>query len=99
MLDNGAEVSIASLDTLITLFYSLSFVKGMDGIVPQSAHCFASRLVKISQKTRDQGKGGQFPLFTISCLGHQPTKETLLREKAERVAAEKKRVTRRNRRT
>jgi hypothetical protein len=76
---------VASLDTAITLFYSLTFVKGLDGIVPSSTGCFASTLVEISRTTRDAGKSSVFPLFSTSCSGHQPSKPSLLRAKASRI--------------
>jgi hypothetical protein len=76
---------VSSLDTAITLFYSLTFAKGLDGIVPQSILCFANTLVDISQSTRDSGKQTIFPLFSTSCSGHQPSKPSLLRAKASRI--------------
>jgi hypothetical protein len=82
----GKELKIAALDTAITMFYTLTFVRGLEGFVPKSLHCFANELVEISRKTRDVGKAGVFPFFPVTCQGHQPSKPTLLREKAKRIA-------------
>jgi hypothetical protein len=96
-LPNVGPLRVASLDTAITLYYQLAFLRGLDGIVPKSIQCFADQLMSISKRTRDRGHGGRFPLFVTTCSGHQPSKASLLRAKAERVAAGKK--TRRMRRS
>lgn len=85
----GKELKIAALDTAITVFYTLTFVRGLEGFVPKSLHCFANDLVELSRKTRDIGKPGVFPFFPVSCQGHQPSKPSLLREKAKRIASMK----------
>jgi hypothetical protein len=85
-LGKGKELKIAALDTAITIFYTLTFVRGLEGFVPKSLHCFANALVEISRKTRDMGKSGVFPMFPVTCQGHQPSKPSLLREKAKRIA-------------
>ena len=90
-LSGGKKLRIAALDTAITLYYTLTFVRGMDGIVPKSVHCFADSLVDISMHTRDRGEGGIFPLFVESCEGHQPSKASLIKAKVERVRAMKTR--------
>lgn len=84
-LGKGVELKVASLDAAITAFYSLTFVRGLEGLVPKSLHCFANELVEISRKTRDAGKSGVFPLFPVTCQGHQASKASLLREKAKRI--------------
>ena len=84
-LPGGKTLRIAALDTAITLYYTMTFVRGLDGIVPKSVHCFAESLVDISMRTRDRGHSGIFPLFVEKCEGHQESKASLLRAKAERV--------------
>lgn len=86
------KLLISSLDTAISLFFTLSYLRGLDNLVPETVLCFAHRLVDISTETRDKNKPGQFPPFNISCIGHQPTKETLLKAKAERIQEYKKRT-------
>lgn len=85
VISNNQHLRIAALDTAITLFYQLSFAKGLDGIVPKSTYCFADSLVDISMKTRDRAVQSQFPPFVTTCQGHQPSKASLLREKVERI--------------
>jgi hypothetical protein len=91
-LPKGRHMRIASLDTAITLFYTLSFVKGLNGLVPNSPHCFADALVQISVKTRDQGMPSKFPLFPTTCHGHQPSKASLLEAKKARVESLKRKT-------
>jgi hypothetical protein len=88
-LRKDMKLNIAALDTAITVFYSLTFIRGLEGFVPKSLRCFAAELITVSMKTRDQNNAGKFPLFPVTCQGHQPTKPSLLREKAARVAKEK----------
>jgi hypothetical protein len=95
-IKNYGELLISSLDTAIALFFTLSYLRGLDELVPETVLCFAHRLVNISSETRDRNKSGQFPLFNVACVGHQPTKETLLKAKAYRVKKFKKK-TKRNR--
>jgi hypothetical protein len=91
-LPKGRHMRIASLDTAITLFYTLSFVKGLDGLVPKSPHCFADALVQVSIKTRDQGAPSKFPLFPTTCHGHQPSKASLLEAKRARIESMKRKT-------
>jgi len=91
-LPKGEHMRIASLDSAITLFYGLSYVRGLEGIVPKSPQCFADALVQISINTRDKGAPSKFPLFPTSCHGHQPSKASLLEAKAIRLASLKKKT-------
>lgn len=79
-------MKIASLDTLITLYFSLSFVKGLEGLAKTSFSCLGNRLATLSAKTRDEGKeDSKFKAFPLTCMGHQPTKESLLLAKQQRI--------------
>jgi hypothetical protein len=89
-LPGDKTLRITSLDSAITLFYTLSYVRGLEGLVPKSIHCFADALVQVSMNTRDKGVPSKFPLFPARCHGHQPSKASLLEAKARRVAAIKK---------
>ena len=91
-LPKGRHMRIASLDTAITLFYTLSYVRGLEGLVPKSPHCFADALVQISIKTRDQGMPSKFPLFPTTCHGHQPSKASLLEAKKARIESLKRKT-------
>jgi hypothetical protein len=79
------SLKIVSLDAAIHLFYMLTFLRGLEGIVPKSIHCFADSLVDISRTTRDKGAPGVYPLFVTQCQGHQESKASLIREKVRRV--------------
>jgi hypothetical protein len=89
-LPGDKTLRVTSLDSAITLFYTLSYVRGLDGLVPKSIHCFADALVQVSMNTRDKGVPSKFPLFPATCHGHQPSKASLFEAKARRVAAIKK---------
>jgi Poly(A) polymerase catalytic subunit len=81
---------IASLDTLITLYYSLSFIKGLDGLARTSFSCLGNHIAALSSKTRDLGKNGGLEPFPLTCMGHQPTKESLMLAKYLRIQEWKK---------
>ena len=95
-VERGKRLRIASLDTAITLWYQLTFVKRLDGLVKQSIHCFADSLVELAMKTRDRGEPGIFPIFSLTCQGHQPTKASLLRAKKARVNSLKRKKAAKN---
>jgi len=79
------KLLISSLDNAIALYFSISYLRNLDEIVPETLLCFAHRLVEISTNTRDKNKSGRYPAFAIECSGHQPSKESLLEAKAKRV--------------
>ena len=90
-----SELRVASLDTLITLFYGLSFIKGLEGLVSSSFSCIANSIAALSSKTRDLGKNSGLEPIPLTCMGHQPSKESLLLAKYLRIQEWKK--TRKNR--
>jgi hypothetical protein len=77
------NLHIATLDTLITLYYSLGYVKGLEEF--GNFTCLANTLTNISNKIRNGDIKSEFPLFSIECSGHQPSKESLLRAKKIRI--------------
>ncbi len=85
----GIQLRIASIDTLIHLYYILGFIEDFHGVLPQTAHCFANQLVNISIKTRDRGNWGPYEPFPTHCLGHQETKQSLIRARYERMQKKK----------
>ena len=85
LLNNESVLRVASLDTLITLYYSLSYIKGLEGIAKYSFDCLANRLVAISRNIRDEFNKSRFPYFPLQCMGHQASKETLLKAKKQRI--------------
>jgi hypothetical protein len=90
-LPGNLRLPIASLDSAILLWYQMSYLKGMEGLVGMSNHCFADALVDVSIRTRDANKAGVFDSFQLQCTGHQPSKASLLRAKQERIKSLKQR--------
>jgi hypothetical protein len=83
-LRDGRSIAIASLDTLITIYYSLSiFTKRLKELIPGINYKIAE-FIKLTEENR-RHKDPNVPAFPISCRGYQKGFPTLLREKAARV--------------
>jgi hypothetical protein len=83
-LKDGRSIAIASLDTLITIYYSLAiFTKKLKELIPGINYKIA-QFVKLAEENRRQ-KDPKIPAFPLSCRGYQKGFPTLLREKAARV--------------
>ena len=78
------DLKVASLDSLIYLYFVLSYVGGIETLISDSFLCAAEELIHISAQTRDSGNEGVYPAFATSCLGHQMQKSSLIRAKVER---------------
>ena len=79
---------IASMDTLITLFFSLGFVQNrffdrgaMDAL--------ANQLVEINMRARRNADHTIFPFLSIRCAGHQTSLPSLIRAKLKRMTQRK----------
>lgn len=80
----GLQIHIASLDTLITIWYSIAIftknlhkrIPGIDAIIP--------RLVALTEVNR-LSKKPRIPPFSLQCVGYQKGYPTLLREKFARA--------------
>jgi Poly(A) polymerase catalytic subunit len=85
------SLRIATLDTLITLYFSLGFINtsffNMD-----SMECLANHFVQLSIKGRKMSGQFVFPFISISCSGHQTTLPSLIRAKVKRVTEKKKKI-------
>ena len=78
------HIHIASLDTIITLYFSLGLLdKRLFNI--GSMECMANKLVEISLKTRVRHGSTTLPFISIECQGYQKTLPSLIREKVERI--------------
>jgi hypothetical protein len=88
-------IRIASLDTLITLYFSLELANNdmVRRFFPMRINCEAQAAIDISNYLRTHVARSQFPFIATECSGHQKSKQTLLREKFARAAAEKKKRT------
>jgi len=82
-------LKIASMDTLITLYFCMSLMK--QAYLP-SIDCLANQLVHLSRRARLQGSDFVFPFISIKCAGHQTTMPSLIRSKVERTTAKKARL-------
>ena len=87
-IDKSRVIRIASMDTLITLYFSLGLVKSsyfdMDAM-----ECLANQLVHITNNARKQGNAFIFPFISIECSGHQTTLPSLIRAKVQRITKKK----------
>jgi len=86
---DGRSIHLASLDTLITLYYSIAiFTVKARQYIPRIETKIAS-LVRLDEKNR-VAKDPKIPAFPLICHGYQKGYSTLLKEKIERVKEEKK---------
>ena len=92
---------IASLDTLISLYFSLGLLHTRAFNIG-SMECMANKLVEISMKTRERSGTLTLPFISINCQGYQKSLPSLIREKVKRItekrAANKKQKTIKKRR-
>lgn len=94
LLPSGETMKIASIDTLVTLFFSLG-IRGRGGERVNDSIAFigsfeslARQLVMIAKEARSKPNIFPFPFLSIDCEGEQKTFESLIREKVKRVRRE-----------
>jgi hypothetical protein len=87
----GQQLRIATLDTLITLYFSLALLK-YRFMSLGSLECLAQELVQISYKARGKPDAFPFPFISLSCAGHQTGLPSLIRAKVRRIETSKKRI-------
>jgi hypothetical protein len=87
-LDNGKIMRIASMDTLITLYFGLGLFDSTFYDMG-SMECLANHLVKLSIKARQHPNSFNFPFISIKCTGHQTTLPSLIRAKVKRITQKK----------
>jgi Poly(A) polymerase catalytic subunit len=86
--DDGRTISVATLDTLITLYYAISIftlksktlIPGLDAQIPKFIH-----LAEENRRLKDP----PIPSFPLTCRGYQKGFTTLLRERVVRMKTEK----------
>ena len=83
-INDGKIMRIASMDTLITLYFSLGLFdsKFFD---MGSMECLANKLVQTSVKAREKADTFIFPFISIKCTGHQVSLPSLIRSKVKRI--------------
>ena len=78
---------ISSLDTLITLYFGLRFIK-YEYFDIKSIECLASQMVLLSMKLRR----GKQPFISLHCYGHQLSLPSLIRKKVNRMLTKRKKL-------
>jgi hypothetical protein len=92
VLGNGLihnVLRVASMDTLITLYFTLGFVQST--FFDRGAmDCLANQLVDLSVLSRREPDKFIFPFVSIRCVGHQHGIASLIRAKLARMTFKKK---------
>ena len=81
-------MKIASMDTLITLYFSLGLINHRFFDIG-SMECLANKLIEINIKTRLHPNDYGFPFISLKCTGHQKTLPSLIRSKVKRLTEKK----------
>jgi len=84
-------IRIASMDTLITLYFGLGLLHS-PFFDMGSMECLAHEIVQISIKARAQSDQFIFPFISIKCVGHQTTLPSLIRAKVTRITEKKQQL-------
>ena len=80
---------VASMDTLITLYFTLGFVQST--FFDRGAmDCLANQLVTLSIQARREPEQFIFPFVSIRCVGHQHGIASLIRDKLARMTVKRK---------
>lgn len=91
-LQGGKVLRVASLETMITFYYALMMFTDDEKVLQFYMSCLCQKLVEMSERLHRKGGVGPIPSFSIECSGYQKGYATLLKEKFERIAREKKRL-------
>jgi len=88
-LKHGSSLRIATLDTLITLYFALGLLK-YRFIDLGALECLAQELVELSYRARNSPDTFPFEFISLECSGHQKRLASLIREKVQRITTAKK---------
>ena len=94
-MSDGRQLNIVSIETLISLYLSLTFRKQLEKYMEFPILCLVQELIEISMLYRKNYKDSSskpFPFISVECSGHQKQMPTLLKEKVERIRAAKNAV-------
>ena len=86
----GGTLRVGTLDTLITLFFSLGLLKFKFATL-KSMECLAKELVEISYRARANPAQFPFAFISLRCDGKQSSLPSLIREKVKRIRKTKRR--------
>ena len=87
-VSNGT-LRVGTLDTLITLFFSMGLLK-FKFMSLKSMPCLAKELVEISYRARSNPSQFPFDFISLRCDGKQTSLPSLIREKVRRIRKTKK---------
>lgn len=87
----ATTLRIASVDTLITLYFSLALMDAKH-LEMRSMECLARQLIDLSIQMRSRPKDSPFPFISLNCVGHQMTLTSLIRAKVRRMTERKARL-------
>lgn len=88
-LKHKSSLRIATLDTLITLYFTLGLLK-YRFIDLGALECLAQELVELSYRARNSPDTFPFEFISLECAGHQKRVASLIREKVQRITTSKK---------
>lgn len=91
-LQEPSDYRLASLDLLIQMYYAMYFAQ-LDGYVPYRLLCVIQMLVDMeSERRKEAAVKGAAPheVFTLDCVGHQPSMPELKKAHRERVVEKRK---------
>lgn len=86
-----STLRIASIDTLITLYFSMALL-GAKYLDMGSMECLANQLIGLSIQMRTRPKDSPFPFISLNCAGHQTSITSLIRAKVRRMTERKARL-------
>ena len=91
LMDKNTVMRIASMDTLITLYFSLGLIKS-SFFDMGAMECLANQLVHININARNKHESVHFPFISIKCSGRQTTLPSLIRAKVQRITQKKEKL-------
>jgi hypothetical protein len=91
LIDNHTVMRIASMDTLIALYFSLGLIKS-SFFDMGAMECLANELVHININARNKPDQFLFPFISIKCSGRQTTLPSLIRAKVKRITQKKEKL-------
>lgn len=88
-MGNNKVIRVASMDTLITLYFSMGLLKSVYFDMG-SLECMANQLIQISMNARFKSSHFTLPFISIICSGHQTSLPSLIRAKVQRIMTKRK---------
>jgi hypothetical protein len=87
-ISGNKVMRIASMDTLITLFFSIGLIKS-SYFDMGAMECLANQMVHLNMEARKRADTFIFPFISIKCSGHQTSMPSLIRAKVKRITAKR----------